>query len=66
MPIPARPVIGGTNRNGGPVTEYDLSDWDKLYGSQGNVNNPSDQGNPVQMFGDANAQGGETAARNKG
>jgi hypothetical protein len=64
MPTPARPVIGGDNGHGGQNTQYDLNDWDKLYGSQGTVSNPNGQGTSIQVAGDANAQAGDAAGRN--
>jgi len=53
--IPARPVIGGTNRNGGPITVYDQRDWDNAYGG---LVNKGDENTPFQISGTAEEQQG--------
>lgn len=60
---PPRPVIGQTNKNGGPITSYDQADWDKLYGSQAKADQGFANQSGASIYGTPLEQQGELAAR---
>jgi hypothetical protein len=64
--IPPRPVPGQLNRNGGIVNEYDVRDYDRIYGSPGAVSNPdpsSAGARTMTLSGSPESQAGEAAGR---
>jgi hypothetical protein len=64
--IPPRPVPGQLNRNGGIVNEYDVRDYDRIYGSPGAASNPdpsSSGSRSMTLSGSPDSQAGEAAGR---